>query len=86
MLVKKTLKAAEKYNAKSILLGGGVAANQFLRDRIKLDARRYSLNAEIFAPAKNLCTDNAAMIGAAAFFNNQQTDWKKVDANPSLYF
>ncbi len=86
VLVKKTLKAAEKYNAKSILLGGGVAANQSLRNRLKLDARRYSLNAEIFAPSKNLCTDNAAMIGAAAFFNNKQTDWKKVDANPSLYF
>lgn len=86
VLVKKTIKAAEKYSAKSILLGGGVAANQSLRDELKLNAKRYSLNAEIFAPSKNLCTDNAAMIAAAAFFNYKQVNWQKIDANPSLYF
>lgn len=86
VLVKKTLKAAEKYNAKSILLGGGVAANQTLRNELQSSIINHKSSIKLFAPAKSLCTDNAAMIGAAAFFNNQQTDWKKVDANPSLYF
>lgn len=40
VLVRKTLKAAKKYNVKSILLGGGVAANQVLRDELKLQIAR----------------------------------------------
>ena len=86
VLVKKTLKAAEKYNAKSILLGGGVAANEKLRSELILNTKYLIPDTEIFAPQKFLCTDNAAMIAAAAFFNNKIVDWRKVDANPSLYF
>src|SRR3989344_1485959 len=67
VLIYKTLKAAQKYKVKSILLGGGVAANQKLRDEFQLYAIRYKLNAEIFVPSKNLCTDNAAMIAAKIF-------------------
>ena len=37
VLIKKTFAAAEKYNAKSIVLGGGVAANQTLRKRFELE-------------------------------------------------
>ena len=72
VLIYKTLKAAQKYKVKSILLGGGVAANQKLRDQLKLYAIRYKLNAEIFVPSKNLCTDNAAMIAAAGYFMIQE--------------
>lgn len=86
VLVRKTLKAAKKYNVKSILLGGGVAANQKLREELELNARRYTLGAKIFCPPKNLCTDNAAMIGAYAAFHYKPLDWKNVTANPELYF
>ena len=86
VLIYKTLKAAQKYKVKSILLGGGVAANQKLRDQLKLYAIRYKLNAEIFVPSKNLCTDNAAMIAAAAFYNYKPMEWKRITANPELYF
>lgn len=86
VLVKKTLKAADKYKVKSILLGGGVAANQKLRDELKLNAKRYKLNAEIFVPQKFLCTDNAAMIASAAFYNYKPVMWQKITANPELYF
>lgn len=86
VLVKKTLKAADKYKVKSILLGGGVAANQKLRDQFKLYTIRYKLNAEIFVPQKFLCTDNAAMIASAAFYNYKETPWQKITANPELYF
>lgn len=86
VLARKTLKAAKKYNARSILLGGGVAANQTLRDELELEVRSQELEAKIFAPSKNLCTDNAAMIATAAFFNHKQTPWNKVNANPGLYF
>lgn len=86
VLVKKTLKAAEQYNAKSILLGGGVAANQKLRDDLKSSIINRKSSIRFFAPAKNLCTDNAAMIAAAAFFNYKEIPWQKVDADPGLYF
>lgn len=86
VLLAKTLGAAKKYNVKSILLGGGVAANQKLRDQLSLDTKYLIPNTAIFAPDKNLCTDNAAMIGSAAFYNFKPTQWQKINANPELYF
>ena len=86
ILVSKALKAAEKYKVKSILLGGGVSANALLRETLKTEAKKLKANIEIFAPQKFLCTDNAAMIGAAAFFIHKKVPWQKVIADPELYF
>jgi N6-L-threonylcarbamoyladenine synthase len=86
VLIKKTIHAAKKFNAKSILLGGGVAANQTLRKKFEQYAIGHLPSAKIFVPQKSLCTDNAAMIAAAAFFNHEETDWRKITANPELYF
>lgn len=86
VLVKKTVKAAKQYNAKSILLGGGVAANQTLRETFNFKLSTLNLGAQLFVPTKSLSTDNAAMIAATGFFNYKQINWQKVDANPSLYF
>lgn len=62
-LVRKTLKAAADTNAKAIVLAGGVAANsalrQMLTDQSPVDVR---------FPPSSLCTDNAAMVAAAAHF------------------
>jgi N6-L-threonylcarbamoyladenine synthase len=84
VLVRKTLKAAEKYGVKSILLGGGVAANQKLRDELLTQCSKF--NVKLFYPEKKLCTDNAVMIGAYALFHPEKTSWDKVAANPELYF
>jgi len=84
VLVKKTIQAAEKFHVKSILLSGGVAANQKLVDTFK--QKIANQNFKLFVPSKNLCTDNAAMIGAAAFFRKKITDWGNLTANPQLYF
>ena len=88
VLIYKTLKAAQKYKVKSILLGGGVAANQKLREEFqkKLITHNSGLRTRFFVPSKNLCTDNAAMIAAAAFYNYNPVPWKKITANPELYF
>ncbi len=86
VLVRKTVKAAKKYDVKSILLGGGVASNQELKKSLELNARRYMLNAKIFCPPKNLCTDNAAMIGAYAAFHPKKIPRNRITANPQLYF
>lgn len=86
VLVKKTIKASKKYNAKSILLGGGVTANQKLRDKLTEAIKNNLQDVDFFVPSKSLCTDNGAMIAAAAFYNDHSTDFRKVDANPNLYF
>ncbi len=62
-LVEKTLRAAQQYNARAVLVGGGVSANRLLRERMTT-----LLPMPVFFPPLALCTDNAAMIGAAAHF------------------
>lgn len=86
VLVKKTLKAAEEYNVKNILIGGGVSANQTFIDQLKLNASRLTLNPHVFSPEKTYCTDNAAMIGVYALMNYKTIDWQKMKADPELYF
>ncbi len=86
VLVFKTLKAAQKYKVKSILLGGGVAANQTLGKRFELEIENWKLKIPLFIPEKRLCTDNAGMIAAAGFFNYRKTNWQQITVNPELYF
>jgi N6-L-threonylcarbamoyladenine synthase len=86
ILIFKTLKAARRYKVKSILLGGGVSANQALGERFELEIKNLILKVQLFIPEKKLCTDNAAMIATAAFFNYKGAAWQKITANPELYF
>ena len=70
VLVEKTARAAQEYNAKQVLVAGGVAANQGLR---KAMTKKFSeLNIELVIPPLSLCTDNAAMIAAAASIEFQK--------------
>jgi N6-L-threonylcarbamoyladenine synthase len=64
VLVTKTLRAARMAGAKSVVLGGGVAANRVLRDR--LSAAAAAAGIPLVVPRPSLCTDNGAMIAAAA--------------------
>lgn len=79
ILVKKTLEAAAASNAKAILLSGGVAANARLRERLQHEAQ-----VRVFVPQVRFCTDNGAMVAAAAHFNYNPVNWKTVNANPGL--
>ncbi|MBX4190989.1 tRNA (adenosine(37)-N6)-threonylcarbamoyltransferase complex transferase subunit TsaD [Candidatus Saccharibacteria bacterium] len=64
------LEAAEKeFKPKSVLLAGGVAANQALRNEIE-----SLIQAPLLCPDIKLCTDNAAMIASAAYYFKQQPD------------
>ncbi|MBI2462717.1 MAG: tRNA (adenosine(37)-N6)-threonylcarbamoyltransferase complex transferase subunit TsaD [Candidatus Spechtbacteria bacterium] len=67
VLVKKTISAAKEYNAKTIMLAGGVAANQELRNKLRQAIEQNLPNTIYKIPNTNLCTDNGAMIGAAAY-------------------
>ena len=64
VLVTKTIRAARATGARSIVLGGGVAANTALRARLAGEAETQGL--PLIVPRPALCTDNGAMIGAAA--------------------
>lgn len=66
VLVEKTILAAKEYNCKTIALAGGVSANSLLRSQLKQRSEADGLSAHI--PPLEYCTDNAAMIGAAAFY------------------
>ena len=66
VLVAKTKKAAAEVTAKAICIGGGVAANAALRERVGQLCDEYGYTA--FIPSRAMCTDNAAMIGAAACY------------------
>ncbi|MBU1102555.1 tRNA (adenosine(37)-N6)-threonylcarbamoyltransferase complex transferase subunit TsaD [Patescibacteria group bacterium] len=83
VLTAKTLAAAKKYQTKTILLSGGVAANDLLRDNLKFEVSNLKLN--FSAPAKNFCTDNAAMIALAAYQKNQRkAGWQNLKADANL--
>jgi len=86
VLIKKTILATKKYEVESILLGGGVAANQTLKNNLTEEINKKLQKTKLFVPSKILCTDNGAMIATAAFYNDNSTDFRKIDANPNLYF
>lgn len=80
-LVGKTVIAAGRYGATAILLSGGVSANKMLRYVMKTKAP-----VPVYWPPLWLCTDNAAMIGAAAHFRfvaGQRAGWD-LDIDPNL--
>lgn len=80
VLVEKTVSAASEYGAVNVLVAGGVSANRALRQAFEQRA-----DLPVFVPPPELCTDNAAMIGAAAHrrFITGQRDALDIDVLPT---
>ncbi|MBF0779144.1 tRNA (adenosine(37)-N6)-threonylcarbamoyltransferase complex transferase subunit TsaD [Streptococcus cuniculi] len=84
ILLAKTKKALEKYPVKTLVVAGGVAANQGLRERL---AQEIS-DVEVLIPPLRLCGDNAGMIALAAVseWNKENLASLDLNAQPSLAF
>ncbi len=67
VLVKKTQRAAKKINAKTVLLGGGVAANNKLRADLQKMCDNATPPRKLFVAPKQYCTDNAVMVASLAY-------------------
>ena len=67
VLVEKAFRLAKEKGSDKIVIAGGVAANEGLRNL--MESRGKAEGIDILYPSKVLCTDNAAMIGSAAYFN-----------------
>ena len=86
VLVAKTLRAATDFKVKSILVGGGVAANSSLRAefaKLKVKNKKY----KVYLSPISLATDNALSIAAAACYrlkNGDATSWHNLEVNASL--
>jgi N6-L-threonylcarbamoyladenine synthase len=90
VLIKKTIKAAQKYKVKSVMLSGGVSANYDLRSKMEASVKENLKNTPFFTPDLKYTTDNAAMIAAAGVFGALARKTKKfsqikADPNWNIY-
>ena len=69
ILTKKTIRALQEYGVDRLIVAGGVAANQGLRERLQKLCEEEKIH--LIIPPMKYCTDNAAMIGAAGYFAYQ---------------
>jgi len=86
VLILKTIRAVKEFSAKSIILGGGVVANEELRKQFKLNLEHPTSNIKLLIPPKELCTDNGLMVAVAGYFNKEKAtkDFDKIVAEPNL--
>jgi N6-L-threonylcarbamoyladenine synthase len=87
ILIAKTLKAVKKFKAKTIMLSGGVSANQELKEQFMANIKTEGIKANFLFPEREYTTDNAAMIAAAAAFKRRTRpalDFDKLRVDPSL--
>ncbi|MBS6184907.1 MAG: tRNA (adenosine(37)-N6)-threonylcarbamoyltransferase complex transferase subunit TsaD [Clostridium celatum] len=84
VLKENVLMTCKKRNVKTIAIAGGVASNSSLRETLIKEASKRGI--EVLFPAPILCTDNAAMIGSAAYFNfvNGKINDLNLNAKPNL--
>ncbi|MDQ1437145.1 MAG: tRNA N6-adenosine threonylcarbamoyltransferase [Acidimicrobiaceae bacterium] len=78
VVVTKARRAAREFGAKGLVLGGGVAANSVLRERV-LDVC-IADGMQAFLPSRSMCTDNAAMVAAAGWWRLQSDGPTPLDA------
>ena len=83
-LTKKTMKALKDYDVKRLIVAGGVSANSAIRESLKELCEKNQIDFSV--PVFKYCTDNASMIGAAAYFAFQHGELadENLNARPGL--
>jgi N6-L-threonylcarbamoyladenine synthase len=89
VVITKTLKAVAANRAKSIIVGGGVAANNRLRELLVTETKKQFPHVQVIFPERELSTDNSLMIAMAGYFsylrnNRRGIDIKKIVAVGNL--
>ncbi|KKS36956.1 MAG: hypothetical protein A3G49_03260 [Candidatus Sungbacteria bacterium RIFCSPLOWO2_12_FULL_41_11] len=86
VLISKTIRAAKEFKVKTVLLGGGVAANKLLRQRLGEELQKYTSNTQYLISDTRFTGDNALMIALAAHFgkNKKTKNWQKIFACANL--
>ncbi|MBR3614496.1 MAG: tRNA (adenosine(37)-N6)-threonylcarbamoyltransferase complex transferase subunit TsaD [Clostridia bacterium] len=84
MLISNVKKAVKQFESDKIVIAGGVSRNSFIRN--SFDNLAKELNIKVYYPEPILCTDNAAMIAAAGYYNyiNEEIADLKLNAIPNL--
>ncbi len=85
-LLNKFASAMRLHPTSSVLICGGVTANSRLREKFTKMIARLTPQLQAYMPDILYCTDNAAMIGARAFFSHKTMTIETVSANPELHF
>ena len=79
VLIEKALKAAKQFGYKTIAISGGVGANGYLRDALKVAADKKGF--KLILPEKRYCTDNGAMIGAEGYLQYKKRNFADLTLN-----
>ena len=84
MLIENVKKAVDQTGIKQVALAGGVSANSYIRKEFKMFGTEN--NIKIYYPELKLCTDNAAMIASAGYYNyiSGKRDALDLNAIPNL--
>ncbi|SMH69261.1 tRNA(NNU) t(6)A37 threonylcarbamoyladenosine modification; glycation binding protein [Latilactobacillus curvatus] len=88
VLTTKTMHAARQLNVRQLVVAGGVAANQGLREGLATAIKAFGMDLDLIMPPLRLCGDNGAMIGAAAHIELQKQQFADLSLNavPGLDF
>lgn len=87
VLVKKTIQAAKNFKTHSIILGGGVAANENLKFLLANEVKKQLPKIQLFIPETKYTGDNAAMIALVGWLKKKSANinnWKKLEADANL--
>ena len=79
VLVAKTMRAVEEFGVRTVVVGGGVSANTFIREQLKDALAASDASAQLLVPPPALATDNALMIALAGYFRATKKEFVSPD-------
>ncbi len=80
VLVAKTMRAIEEFGVETLVVGGGVSANMFIRESLVQAIKDYGYSTKLFIPPRELATDNALMIALAGYFRACKKEFAEPDS------